>query len=222
MAGKYQEQGSAVSPAQGESWLAGVYEVNAVGQAWLGYDVLAGGTTRFAAKDAACAALGVSFDGDEFTSEDPRVVTRFRRRLPKVMLLNSRHDPGQLAAFVQRAPHLNGAGLMTFACSDSQRSVEAMTRELLPASDMDEARTRLLAVIDGASAVPERDAAEQFLELLGVPPESTGPAAGRAARELNGLPGEFSGYWHTYVGNATIGLLHAACWAAPRARRGRR
>src|SRR5262249_15146441 len=161
----------------GESWLAGAYEVNAVGEAWLGYDVLAWGTTWFSAKAEACSAVGVSFEGDTFTTTDPGAVARARRP-PRVMLLKRRHWAGELAAFVQRAPHLDGTGLMTFAASDRHRSIEVMTRELLPARDASEARTRLLAAIDGAKAAPERDAAERFLQqYLGVPPPGVDPQA---------------------------------------------
>lgn len=114
---------------------------------WQGYDVLARGATRFSGKAAACS-------GDAFTTTDPAAVAR-ARQLPRVMLLNRRHGPGQLAVFVQRAPHLDGASLTTFAVSGDQRSIEAMTHALLPARDADEARTRLLAAIDGAGAAPE-------------------------------------------------------------------
>lgn len=197
-------------------WLAGVYEVNAVGEAWLDYAVLAQGTTRFSAKAAACSALGVSFDGDTFTTTDPAAVAR-ARRLPRVMLLNRTYGPGQLAAFVQCAPHLERAGLMTFAARDDHRSIQAMTRALLPARNADEARIRLLAAFDGAKAAPERDAAEEFMHRhLGVPLPDVGPEAARAAEALRTLTDDFRGYWSTYVGNTHIGLLHTACWAEPR------
>ena len=214
---EYHGVNSATAPAAGgEPWLAGVYEVNSVGEAWLGYEVLARGATRFSVKAEACSALGVSFDGDTFITTDPAAVAR-ARRLPRVMLLNRTHGPGQLAAFVQRGSHLEGVGLMTFAASDDLRSIEAMTRALLPARDADEARTRLLAAIDGANAAPERDAAEEFLERhLGVPLPDVDPQAARAAEALATLTGDFRGYWSTYVGNTHIGLLHAACWAARR------
>jgi hypothetical protein len=202
----------------GECWLAGVYEVNGVGEAWAGFGVLATGTTRFAAKPDACSALGVSFGGDTLITEDPGAVRR-ARHLCRPDLLNSRHAPGQFAAFVHRVPHLAGSGLMTFAASDSLRSITAMTQELLPARDADEARARLLAVIDGAKAVPERDEAEQFLQdYLGVAPDSPAPAAARAAEALGTLTDDFRGYWSTWVGNTRIGLLHADRWAARPAR----
>ncbi len=155
--------------------------MNALGGVWLGDDVLARGATRFSGEAAACSALGISFAGDAFTTTDPAAVAR-ARQLPRVMLLNRRHGPGQLAVFVQRAPHLDGASLMTFAVSDDQRSIEAMTHALLPARDADEARTRLLAAIDGARAAPEWDAAEHVLHRhFGVPLPSVGGAASRAA-----------------------------------------
>lgn len=207
--------GTGPATGAGGPWLAGVYELNALGEAWLGYSVLARGTTRFTDKAQACSTLGISFDGDTFTTTDPEVVAR-ARRLPRVELLNHSHGPGQLAAFVQAAPHLRGAGLMTFAASDDQRSIEAMTRALLTACNADEARTRLLAAVDGAKAAPERDAAEQFLhQNLGVPLPSVDPAAARAAEALGTLTDEFHGYWSTYVGNTHIGLLHTARWATP-------
>jgi hypothetical protein len=213
------ETGSDAPAQPGECWLAGVYEVNALGEAWAGFDVLATGTMRFASKPDACSALGVSFDGDTLITGDPRAAAR-ARRLCRPDLINSRHAPGQLAAFVHRAPHLTGSGLMTFAASDSLRSITAMAQELLPARDAAEARTRLLAAVDGAKAVPERDEAEQFLEhYLGVPPGSPAPAAARAAMALETLTDDFRGYWSTWVGNTRIGLLHADCWAARTARR---
>ncbi len=190
--------------------------MNALGGVWLGDDVLARGATRFSGKAAACSALGISFAGDAFTTTDPGAVAR-ARQLPRVMLLNRRHGPGQLAVFVQRAPHLDGASLMTFAVSDDQRSIEAMTHALLPARDADEARTRLLAAIDGARAAPEWDAAEHVLHRhFGVPLPSVGGAAARAAGALRTLTDDFGGYWSAYVGNVHIGLLHAGCWATPR------
>lgn len=211
------------SPAArpGGCWLAGIYEVNALGEAWAGFSALATGTAWFAAKPDACSALGVSFDGDTLITTDPRVVGR-ARRLCRPDLFSSRHDPGQVAAFVHRVPHLTGSGLMTYAASDSVRSITAMTRELLPARDAAEARARLLAVIDGAEAVPERDAAEQFLErYLGVAPDSPAPQAARAAMELQTLTDGFRGYWSAYIGDTRIGLLHADRWAARPARRPR-
>lgn len=206
----------AAPAAGGECWLAGAYEVNAVGEAWLGFDVLAWGATRFNAKADACSALGVSFNGDAFITTDPGAVAR-ALRLPRVMLLNSRHGPGQLAAFVQRAAHLTGVGLMTFTTSDDHRSIEAMTHALLPARDADEARTRLLAAIDGAKAAPEWDTAEQVLQQhFGMPLPSVDPAAARAAEALQTLTDDFCGYWSAYVGNTHIGLLHTTCWTPPR------
>lgn len=209
--------GSGAAAQPGGCWLAGVYEVNALGETCAGFGVLATGTRRFAAKPDACSALGVSFDGDTLITEDPRAVGR-ARRLCRPDLLNGRHAPGQLAAFVHRVPHLTGAGgLMTFAASDSLRSVTAMTRELLPARDAAEARIRLLAAVEGAKAVPERDEAEQFLEsYLGVAPGSPAPAAARAAVALETLTDDFRGYWSAWVGNTRIGVLHADRWAARR------
>jgi hypothetical protein len=214
---EHQTVSTGTGPATGAGgpWLAGVYELNALGEAWLAYDVLARGTTQFADKAQACSPLGISFDGDTFTTTDREVVAR-ALRLPRVELLNHTHGPGQLAVFVRAAPHLNGAGLMTFAASDDQRSIEAMTRALLPARNADEARTRLLAAVDGAKAAPERDAAEQFLnQNLGVPLPSVDPQAARAAEALRTLTDDFRGYWSTYVGNTHIGLLHTARWATP-------
>jgi len=69
--------GGAEPAAGGESWLAGAYEVNAVGEAWLGYDVLAWGTTWFSGKAEACSALGVSFEG---TRSLPRIPVLWRGR----------------------------------------------------------------------------------------------------------------------------------------------
>ncbi len=51
------------------------------------------------------------------------------------MELNGRYRPGQIAMFMPCAAHLDDSRLMTFAASDSHRSIEAMRRDLLPAKD---------------------------------------------------------------------------------------
>jgi len=196
------------------TWLAGIYEKNFDHEAWLGWSVLGRGTTRFPSKDAAGAALRIRFDGDSLVTADPETVQRARAGLAREELLNSRHRPGSLSLFVRHAPHLDGAGLMTFILSDSMRSVEVMIGALVPASDAGEARTRLVAAAAQAAANPERDAAEDFMEkAFGMTPHPAGPQADRAVAALETLTDDFRGFWDTYVGNTCIGVVHSDCWA---------
>jgi hypothetical protein len=207
------------SAAADGSWLAGVYKLNYYREAWLGYSVLAHGTTRFASKEEACAALGVSFDGDALSSTYPAVLAG-ARKLPHQELLNTRHKPGQLAAFIQHAPHLDGTGLMTFALSDGQRSIAEMTRALLPASSAAEARTRITAAVEGAAAAPEYGDDEIFMQdVFGIALREPRGQAARALQDLQHLPDDFRGYWSTYVASTRIGVIHAACWNPRRSAR---
>jgi hypothetical protein len=193
-------------------WLAGVYELNACGEAWAGFSVLTSATVRFATKQEAYSALGVAVDGDSYTSTDTAAVER-ARKLIRPALINSRHAPGQLVLFVLHAPHLDGTGLMTYTASDSDRSISAMTQALTPAPDADHARARLLEAVAAANAHPERDVVENFVEThFGIAPDSTGPEAERAAQTLATLTDEFRGDWFAYVGNTRIGVFHSACW----------
>jgi len=201
------------SSASAGSWLAGVYELNANGEAWAGFNVLVGATVRFDTKQEACSALGVVVDGDSYSSTGAAVVER-ARKLIRPALINSSHAPGQLVLFVLHAPDLDGTGLMTYAASDSDRSISSMTQALTPAPDADHARARLLDAVAAANAHPERDVVENFVEThLGIAPDSTGPEAEQAAQTLATLTDEFRGDWFAYVGNTRIGVFHSDCWA---------
>lgn len=194
------------------SWLAGVYELNAVGEAWAGFSVLTGSTMRFATKQQACTALAIAYDGDSYSSTQAAAVAR-ARALIRPALINSVHRPGQLVLFVQHVPHLDGTGLITYAASDSARSISAMTKALTPAPDAERARARMLEAVAVTSALPERDGVEDFLEdAFGIAPASPDPAAERAAKAIATLTDDFRGDWYTFVGNTRIGVFHAECW----------
>lgn len=198
--------------ADAGSWLAGVYERNGVGEAWAGFDVLTAATIRFATKHEASSALGIVVDDDSYTSTDTATLAR-ACELIQPALINSRHVPGQLVLFVLYAPHLGCTGLMTYAASDSDRSISTMTQALTPAPDADQARARLLDAVTAASAHPERDDVEKiFATHFGIAPDSPLPEAERAARALATLTDEFRGHWSAYIGNTRIGVLHTDCW----------
>lgn len=201
---------------EGGSWLAGVYEPNYYSEVWLGYSVLGQGTTRFATREQACGALGVTFDGEALITTDVAAVVR-ARKLPHQELLNRSHKPGKLAAFIQHAPHLDGTGLMTFALSDHQRSISAMTRALQPARDAAEARISLIAAITRAFAAPEYDEDEIFMrDVFGISPPDPGARADRAMQAVQDLTDDFRGYWDTYIASTHIGVIHASRWSPQR------
>jgi hypothetical protein len=193
-----------------DMWLAGVYERNALGQAWLGFDVIAA-ATRFESRLAVQDALGVVVSGTGYQSRDPEIVARARAVLRPGSLLNPAHEPGQLAVFVQHVPQARGAAVLTFSLSDSDRSPESMCSALEPAASFEQAVDKLHAVLGAERyAIPVEDSAIEYLTGRPVEPN---PESVRSSllQKLHRLSPSV-GYWHTYFGDHCVGILPLSVW----------
>lgn len=195
------------------TWLAGVYEPNALGEVFLSFELLARGTTRFRSREHVCDTLAISIDGDTWDSNDPELIARARRVLAREQRINTTHRPGQLRLFVCHAPHLDGAALLTFALDDEHRTIPDMIGALTPAANASHARERLVGQIEAVRREPTHAPDEVFLADLGIAPEPPDPQAERPIAALHTLTDDFRGFWDTYVANTHIGVLHTDCWS---------